>query len=65
MGGSKVGACALGEPTDGTDDALILLLPIEERLGRFVLVRFRTGVYRETGAIRSSIVGHITKMNVV
>ncbi len=65
MGGSQVGACALREPTDGADNALIFLFAIEERLGRFVFVGLGTGVDGETGTIWRSVVGNVTKMNIV
>jgi hypothetical protein len=52
VGWSKVGACALGEPADGANNALILLLAIKERWRGIVFGGLGTGVDRETGTVR-------------
>jgi len=62
---SNVRASALGKPTNGVDNALVFLLPLNECRVHVIFIGLRACIDWEAGGIRSGVGGYITEVNVI
>jgi hypothetical protein len=65
VGRRQVGACAVGEPPDGANNALVLALPGYEGRRVVVFVGVRDGIDRQTGSVGGPVRRDIAKVNIV